>query len=119
MSARPRSLAKSRSGWSAPAKFASGADRRGGRAMVGSAVGARISADAVTVGSVGRTSSLTLHHGGCGGWTVANVEHELSLRNSGSGRIDAGSAGSADIVLSGSGEMRVGAVKNALAARVS
>jgi hypothetical protein len=80
---------------------------------------ARVAADGVTVGSVGRSSSLTLHHGGCGSWTVANVEHELELRNSGSGRIDAGSSGSAEVVLSGSGELKVGPVKNALAARVS
>jgi len=78
-----------------------------------------VDSDALTVGSIGRASSVHLRHGGCGTWTVANVEHELSLRNAGSGVINAGASGSADIVLSGSGKMSAGAVRNALAARVS
>lgn len=78
-----------------------------------------VSDGGMTIGSIGRASSVQLHHSGCGGWTVANVEHELSLHHSGSGRINAGTSGSADIVLSGVGQLRIGAVKNTLAARVS
>jgi hypothetical protein len=89
------------------------------RIVVKTPMDARVSAGGYSVGSVGRASRLYLHNSGCGDWTVANVEHELSLRNSGSGKVAAGTAGSADVVLSGSGEMKVGAIKNALAARVS
>ena len=76
-------------------------------------------ASGASIGSVARSHSLALGVGGCGDWTVANVEGQLSLGNSGSGRVRTGSAGSADVSVSGSGETRLGPVANRLRASLS
>ena len=79
----------------------------------------RVSTGGIVVGSVGRANSVTLNHGGCGGWTVANVEQALQARLSGVGNIETGSAGSADLVISGSGHLKAGVIRNMMSARVS
>ena len=55
--------------------------------LVKTPLDAHVSAGGVVVGSVGRARSLELSYGGCGGWTIANVEQALMVRNSGTGRI--------------------------------
>jgi hypothetical protein len=79
----------------------------------------RVSAGGLIVGSVGRSHSLELHHGGCGSWTVANVEQAMVVSASGSGDVETGSAGSADLTISGSGKVRTGPVKGQFAAVIS
>jgi hypothetical protein len=65
-------------------------------------------------GSIGKTDSLELSNLGCGDWTVANVDHELRLNLAGSGDIASGSAGSAVLKLSGSGDVRTQAIRGPL-----
>ena len=79
----------------------------------------RIATGGIVVGSIGRAHSVDLHHGGCGGWTVANVEEGLQAALSGSGVIETGSAGTANLVISGSGRLKAGVIRNMMTARVS
>lgn len=65
-------------------------------------------------GSVGKTDSLELSNLGCGDWTVANVTHGLKLNLAGSGDMSSGSAGSAVLKLSGSGDVRTQAIHGPL-----
>jgi hypothetical protein len=64
-----------------------------------------IGANGAVFGSVGRTDSLELGNAGCGDWTVANVKGKLELSQAGSGDAKAGSAGSAEINIAGSGDV--------------
>lgn len=66
---------------------------------------AEIGANGAVFGSVGRTDSLELGNAGCGDWTVANVKGRLELSQAGSGDAKAGSAGSAEINIAGSGDV--------------
>lgn len=66
---------------------------------------AEIGAGGAVFGSVGRTDHLELSNAGCGDWTVANVKGKLELSQAGSGDTKAGSAGSAEINIAGSGDV--------------
>lgn len=57
-------------------------------------------------GSVGRSDSLELANAGCGDWTVANVKGKLEVAQAGSGDTSVGSAGSAEISIAGSGNVK-------------
>lgn len=57
-------------------------------------------------GSVGRSDNLELANAGCGVWTVANVKGKLEVSQAGSGDTNVGSAGSAEISIAGSGNVR-------------
>jgi hypothetical protein len=59
------------------------------------------------VGQVDRTSSLNLSSGGCAHWTVANVEGELTLEQSGGSRAIAGQSRTARLRASGGGSIRL------------
>ena len=78
-----------------------------------------VDAGGATLGTVDRAHSVTLNHGGCGDWKVANVEGQLEARLSGVGDIETGTSGSAHLTLSGAGNMHAGAVRSDLTARVS
>ncbi len=79
----------------------------------------RVATGGVVAGSIGRAHSVSLHHGACGDWTIANVEDHLEARVSGSGEVNTGTSGSAELVISGSGALRSKAVRGDLEARVS
>lgn len=66
---------------------------------------AEIKASGAVFGTVGRTESLDLELSGCGDWTVANVEKQLRLDQSGSGDARVGEIGSGKIELAGSGDI--------------
>ena len=80
---------------------------------------ARVSAGGAVFGAVSRASSLTLSNSGCGDWMVANVAGPLIVHASGSGDIGAGEAASADIVVSGSADVRTRALHGGLKVSVS
>jgi hypothetical protein len=67
---------------------------------------AEVGAAGAVFGSVGRTDHLELSNAGCGDWTVANVKGKLELSQAGSGDTRAGSAGSAEINIAGSGDVK-------------
>jgi hypothetical protein len=67
---------------------------------------AEVGAGGAVFGSVGRTDELELSNAGCGDWTVANVKGKLSLSQAGSGDTKAGTAGSAEINIAGSGDVK-------------
>lgn len=73
-----------------------------------------VNAGGAVWGSVGRSASLKLGNAGCGDWTVANTDGELRLSQAGSGDTRAGSAGSANIRVMGSGDASLGPVQKAL-----
>ncbi|HWA61582.1 MAG TPA: DUF2807 domain-containing protein [Caulobacteraceae bacterium] len=79
----------------------------------------RVHSGGVSVGSIGRAHSVELREGGCGSWTVANVEDLLSARLSGSGEIEAGTSRRAELGLSGVGRLRAAAIADTLEGRVS
>jgi hypothetical protein len=66
---------------------------------------AEVGAAGAVFGSVGRSDHLELSNAGCGDWTVANVRGKLELSQAGSGDTKAGSAGSAEINIAGSGDV--------------
>lgn len=73
-----------------------------------------VRAGGAVFGSVGKTDSLELSNLGCGDWTIANVAHEMRLNLSGSGDMSSGTAGSAVLKLSGSGDVRTQAIQGPL-----
>ncbi|HRD46813.1 MAG TPA: DUF2807 domain-containing protein [Caulobacter sp.] len=80
---------------------------------------ARVAAGGAVFGSVGRSKTLSLSSAGCGDWTVANVEGEMSINVAGSGDIRAGTAGSANLNVAGSGDIATAAVRGSLSANVA
>ena len=78
-----------------------------------------VSAGGVVQGAISRSHALELHHGGCGDWTVANVDGRLNAQVSGVGEVRTGTAGSAELSLSGAGALETGPVAAALEARIS
>lgn len=72
-----------------------------------------VSGGGATFGSVGRgATSVDLGVGGCGGWTVANVDGPLSLSIGGSGDVRAGTSRSLEVSIGGSGDVSTGATGN-------
>lgn len=65
-------------------------------------------------GAIGRgATSVDLANGGCGAWTVANVDGTLDIAQGGSGSIRAGTSQRADIAVGGSGSVSAGATRSA------
>ncbi|HEY5071507.1 MAG TPA: DUF2807 domain-containing protein [Caulobacteraceae bacterium] len=70
-------------------------------------------------GAIGRSGSVDLRIGGCGGWTVANVAGPMRISISGSGDARTGAAGSADLRISGSGDIHTREIRGGLTAATS
>jgi len=76
-----------------------------------------VSAGGAVFGAVGRgAQSLELSSGGCGNWTVANVDGDMDLAVGGSGSIRAGTSRSLEANVGGSGSISAGATGNLKAA---
>ncbi len=68
-----------------------------------------VSAGGAVFGAVGRGArSVELDSGGCGGWTIANVDGDLELGVGGSGSIRAGTSRTLDASVGGSGSVLAG-----------
>jgi hypothetical protein len=80
---------------------------------------AHVRSGAAVFGAVAAADSLDLDSAGCGEWVVDDVRHQLSVRNSGSGRVRAGTAGEMALSASGSGSIATRAAARGLDARVS
>ena len=80
---------------------------------------AHVSAGGAIYGSIGAGDGVDLGSSGCGDWTVADQSGLVSLRLAGSGDVRAASAAQADVNVSGSGDVRLGAVHNGLTAAVA
>jgi hypothetical protein len=74
----------------------------------------KIASGEAVFGSVGRSASLDLANGGCGDWTVANVEGAMRINQAGSGDTRAGAAGQARIRTAGSGDVAVTEIRGGL-----
>lgn len=72
-----------------------------------------IDADGAVWGAIGRANSVELGAGGCGDWSVANVENGLSVAIGGSGDVRTGSAQALEAAVGGSGDVRTGPVSSA------
>lgn len=82
------------------------ASQSGGRLRL---LGIRSGSGGAVYGSIGRgATSIELGNRGCGDWTVANTDGELSISNSGSGTIRAGTSRSLDLSVAGSGGVSAG-----------
>jgi hypothetical protein len=66
------------------------------------------------LGVVGRSEALKLAIAGCDHWALGDVRGPLALNYAGSGRVRAGSAESADVLIAGSGNVDMGVVRNGL-----
>ena len=72
-----------------------------------------VSAGGAVFGAVGRGArSVELDSGGCGGWTIANVDGDLELGVGGSGSIRAGTSRTLDASVGGSGSVSAGGSGN-------
>lgn len=67
-------------------------------------------------GSVGRSDSLQFGNAGCGDWNVANVRGHMEISQAGSGDTHAGSAGSAELRIAGSGDISTQEIHGGLSA---
>ena len=66
--------------------------------------------ESAVFGSIGRgATSIELGSGGCGDWTVANTAGSADLSIGGSGNIRAGTSGSLEAAIGGSGSITAGA----------
>ncbi len=66
--------------------------------------------DSAVFGAIGRgATSIELGSGGCGDWTVANTAGSADLSIGGSGNIRAGTSGSLETAIGGSGSITAGA----------
>ncbi|RZJ16598.1 MAG: hypothetical protein EON91_12555 [Brevundimonas sp.] len=73
-----------------------------------------VKAGGAVFGAVGRGArSVELGNGGCGAWTVANVDGRLEIAQGGSGAIRAGTSQDLEIALGGSGSVLAGATRDA------
>jgi len=79
----------------------------------------RVVANGAVFGAIGPGDSVDLTNGGCGDWNVADQTGPLRVRLSGSGDVRAGSVGLADLVVSGSSDVRLRTVRNGLYAVIS
>jgi hypothetical protein len=73
-----------------------------------------VDAGGAIYGSVGRAHSLRLRIAGCGEWTVANIEDELTVAAAGSGRLHTGSAGHMTLEIAGASTATTTQVQNGL-----
>ena len=80
---------------------------------------ARVDAGGAIYGSVGRSRSLHLNIGGCGDWTLANVQNELKVQYAGSGRLHTGSAGKMTLQIAGAATVTTTEVENGLAVNIA
>jgi len=71
---------------------------------------ARVDASGAVWGAIGRSSSAELGAGGCGDWSVANTEGDLSIAIGGSGEVRAGTARGLDVAIGGSGDVSVASI---------
>jgi hypothetical protein len=79
----------------------------------------KIEAGEAVFGSVGRSNSLDLANGGCGDWTVANVEGAMRINQAGSGDTRAGAAGEARIRTAGSGDVAATDIRGGLEVEIA
>jgi len=88
------------------------AGRSSGRARI-LGIGRGGSSGAV-FGAIGRgATSIDLGNRGCGDWTVANTDGDLSIANAGSGMIRAGTSRALELSVAGSGGVAAGATGEA------
>jgi hypothetical protein len=79
----------------------------------------RVGAGGAVFGAIGPGDSVDLGNGGCGDWTIADQAGALRAHLSGSGDIRAGSAGSADVQVSGSADVVMAVVRGGLSANIA
>ena len=80
---------------------------------------AKVTAGGAVFGAVGKTASLDFANAGCGDWTIANVTGKLRVSEAGSGDVNTGTAGEAEIRIAGSGDVRTQAVAGRLEVSVA
>jgi hypothetical protein len=73
---------------------------------------ARVSTNGATFGTIERSSAVRLSIAGCDNWTIANVEGQLDLHDSGVGIIHAGTAGSMALRVAGMTELTTHEIAN-------
>ena len=72
-----------------------------------------IDAEGAVWGAIGRADNVELGAGGCGDWSVGNVQNSLSVAVGGSGDVRTGTAQALEVAVGGSGDVRTGAVTSA------
>jgi hypothetical protein len=80
---------------------------------------AKAGAGGAVFGAVGPGAGLDLANSGCGDWKVADQNGPLRLSLAGSGDVRAGAAAAAEVHISGSADVNMGAARGGLIAAVS
>jgi hypothetical protein len=78
-----------------------------------------LSANGAVTGEIGRSGGVDLATSGCGGWTIADVAGEASIRASGAGSVRMGQAERLDAHLSGAGSLHATRLARGMDARLS
>jgi hypothetical protein len=76
----------------------------------------KISVGEGVFGAIGRADSLDFASRGCGDWVIANVRRRLRISEVGSGEARAGTAGSGDLSVAGSGSIETRDIRFGLTA---
>jgi hypothetical protein len=77
---------------------------------------ARMTVGGEVWGQGGRSNSLELGNGGCGGWAIGEVRGRLKVSQAGSGDTRTGTAGAAELSAAGSGSITTGAIAGSVMA---
>jgi len=70
-------------------------------------------------GAIGRSSGVRLHDSGCDAWTIADVQGDVAVEESGKGSVRMGAVGRLDIRLSGAANVHAVRVRDGMYAQLS
>jgi hypothetical protein len=89
------------------------------RVVIRAPLDTRISAGEAVFGAIGRARTVDFDSHGCGDWTIGDVAGPMRLNVSGSGDVRTGALGSAQMHASGSGNITTQAIRGGLQASIS
>jgi len=78
-----------------------------------------LASNGAVFGAIGRAGSVRLHDSGCSAWTIADVQGDVSVEESGAGVVRMGAVGRLDVRLSGAADIHAVRVRHGMAASLS
>ena len=78
-----------------------------------------VSSNGVVFGAIGRAGSVQLRDSGCSTWTIADVQGDVSVDESGAGLVRMGAMGRLDVRLSGAADIHAVRVRQGVTASLS
>lgn len=79
----------------------------------------RLASSGAVFGAIGRAGSVRLRDSGCSAWTLADVQGDVSVEESGAGVVRMGAVGRLDVRLSGAADIHAVRVRQGMTASLS